>query len=376
MRLGALDFLTKPVDMDHLLAVVRRALREASLVEEVDHLRKKLQAQHTFGTIVSKSSAMKKIFELVDQLGKVSTTVLIQGETGTGKERIARAIHEASRETRPGPLVTVNCAAVPEQLFESELFGHEKGSFTGASDRRKGKFEQAHGGTLFLDEIGELPMSLQPKLLRALQERSFERVGGAQTVPVDVRVVAATNQSLDRLVRKSRFREDLFYRLNVVTLDIPPLRARPEDVPLLVDYFSSQFAPAGSTPKTFTAEALQALVSHRWRGNVRELENMMERVAVTVPSDVVNRADLPLAAALDSPRTRIPIDLSRPLPQLINEATTELEKRYLKQALEKTGGSVGKCAMLAGMSRRSISSKLAEYGLDKRTYRALDPRAG
>jgi two-component system response regulator AtoC len=304
LQLGAIDFLTKPVDTDHLIKVVERALRECALEDEIAFLKSKVSSDHSYRSMLSKSPAMQRIFALVEQLGQTTTTVLIVGETGTGKERLARAIHEAAAEHRSGPFVAVNCAAVPESLFESELFGHEKGSFTGAHDRRKGKFESAQSGTLFLDEIGEMPIPLQPKLLRALQERQIERVGGNQPISVDVRVVAATNKSLERQVKRGKFREDLFYRLNVVRTDLPPLRQRTEDIPLFVQRFAQKFTPNGKEPKRFSPAAMQIMMEHGWPGNVRELENLVERVSVTSANDVVEPSELMLSATPPSDSRR------------------------------------------------------------------------
>ena len=373
-RLGALDFLTKPVDTDRLIKVVERALRERALEEEIAYLQRQVDSDYSYHSMLSKSPTMQRIFDLVEQLGETTTTILIVGETGTGKERLARAIHEASGKHRSGPFVPVNCAAVPENLFESELFGHEKGSFTGAHDRRKGKFESAQGGTLFLDEVGEMPISLQPKLLRALQERQIERVGSSTPVDVDVRVVAATNRSLERQVRRNKFREDLFYRLNVVRLDLPPLRERPEDVPLLVKRFTERFAPRGKEAKRFSPAAMQVMMEHAWPGNVRELENLVERCSVTVAAETIEPNDLTLQAPPVNEGRKVSIDLSKPLTQLISETVADLEKRYLTRALAKARGNVGHCAKLTGLSRRSISAKLAEYGFNKREFKDLASR--
>ncbi|MGD9714985.1 MAG: sigma-54-dependent transcriptional regulator, partial [Thermomicrobiales bacterium] len=233
MRLGVYDFLTKPADPQQLCQLVQRALRERSLLDEIASLRQQLHGRFAFQNVISKSPRMVEVFELIEQLSATTTTVLIKGETGTGKEQIARAIHNASSVHRPGAFVAVHCAAMNENLLESELFGHEKGSFTGATAQRKGRFEQANGGTLFLDEVGDIPASMQVKLLRVLQERIFERVGGTSPIEVDVRVVAATHQPLEQLIKEGKFREDLFYRLNVVSIDLPPLRDRPEDIPVL-----------------------------------------------------------------------------------------------------------------------------------------------
>src|SRR5438105_311801 len=242
MRQGAYDFLTKPVDPQHLCLLVERALRERALQDEVAALRQQIGERYSFHNVLSKSRRMVDVFDLISQVAETMSTVLIVGETGTGKEMIAQAIHEASGNQRSGPLVAVNCAALPETLLESELFGHEKGAFTGAAGTRKGRFEQAHGGTLFLDEVGDVPMSMQIKLLRVLQDRRIERVGSADPIEIDVRLVAATNRPLEKMVEQGKFREDLFYRLNVVRVDLPPLRDRMEDVPLLAAHFAQKFA--------------------------------------------------------------------------------------------------------------------------------------
>jgi DNA-binding NtrC family response regulator len=260
----------------------------------------------------------------------------------------------------------VHCAALPENLLESELFGHEKGSFTGAVGQRKGRFEQAHRGTLFLDEISEVPLATQVKLLRVLQERSFERVGGTTPVEIDVRVIAATNRSLARMVKKGTFREDLFYRINVVRMELPPLRERPEDIPLLVEHFCEKFARPGEPPRHFSADAMEALLKYPWPGNVRELENLVERACVTSPGPTIEARQLSDALSQQLQiRSPLPIDLSRPLPDLVREITMDVEKRYIRKALMKTRGHVGRCAKICHLSRRSITSKLAEYGIDR-----------
>ena len=248
MRMGAVDFLTKPVNLEHLRLVIQRALRERALQDEVTALREKLHEQFRFHTILSKNPRMHEVFELIGHVAQTISTVLIFGETGTGKELVARAVHEASPR-RGNPFVPVNCAALPESLLESELFGHEKGAFTSAVGQRKGRFELAHGGTIFLDEIGEVPLPMQAKLLRVLQERRFERVGGSQTVEVNVRVIAATNRDLLKLCKEGKFREDLYYRLNVVKIDLPPLHERPEDIPLLATHFAQRFSRAARRPR-------------------------------------------------------------------------------------------------------------------------------
>src|SRR5262245_21419453 len=278
MRLGATDFLTKPIDIDHLRLVIERALRERALLDEVADLREQLQNRYSFQNMLSKNPQMHDVFELIGHVAQTNSTVLIEGETGTGKEEVARAIHFASPR-RVGPMIAINCAALPENLLESELFGHEKGAFTSAVGQRKGRFELADGGTLLLDEIGDVPAAMQAKLLRVLQERRFERVGGTESIEVDVRVMAATNRSLQRLVKAGKFREDLYYRLNVVKIGLPPLRDRPEGIPLLAMHFAQKYAGRGSVAKRISPEAMEILLRHNWPGNVRELENAIERAS-------------------------------------------------------------------------------------------------
>jgi transcriptional regulator with GAF, ATPase, and Fis domain len=266
-------------------------------------------------------------------------------------------------------MVAVNCAALPENLLESELFGHEKGSFTSAVSQRKGRFELAEGGTMFLDEVGDVPAAMQAKLLRVLQERKFERVGGTQSIEVDVRVIAATNRPLKNMVKQGKFREDLFYRLNVVKVDLPPLRERPEDIPLLATHFAEKYAVPGESPKLIAPAAMEVLINYPWPGNVRELENVIERASVTCRSNTIEVENLPAELASPaSPRTPFQIDLNRPLPDLVKEMIANLEKQYIQKALRKTHGHVGRCAKICGMSRRSITSKIAEYSLDKAAF--------
>jgi DNA-binding NtrC family response regulator len=370
MRLGATDFLTKPIDPDHLHLVIDRALRERGLVDELLQLREQLNGRHVFRNMVSKSPRMHAVFELINHIAASPTTVLITGETGTGKEQVARAIHHVSSAYRGGEMVAVNCAAVPEGLLESELFGHEKGSFTSAVNQRKGRFEQADGGTIFLDEVGDIPAQMQVKLLRVLQERRFERVGGSAPIGVDVRVIAATNRSLRRLVKAGGFREDLYYRLNVVRIDLPPLRERPEDIPLLATHFATVYAPPGQPPRAITPDAMERLLAHDWPGNIRELENALERACVTSRGPAIELDDLPPELLGARPRRWVPrVDISRPLTELVREATTVLERAYLRRVLKKTHGHIGHCARITGLSRRSISAKLTAYRIDKNEFK-------
>jgi DNA-binding NtrC family response regulator len=369
MRLGAYDFLTKPVEPQQLRIVVQRALRERSLQDEVVYLREQLQSRFAFHNIISKNPKMHAVFELITNVADTTATVLIEGKTGTGKEQVARAIHGASH-VRHGPMVAVNCAALPENLLESELFGHEKGAFTSAVSQRRGRFELADGGTLFLDEVGDIPASMQAKLLRVLQERRFERVGGVESIEVDVRVIAATNRSLQRLVKQGTFREDLFYRLNVVKIDLPPLRDRTEDIPLLAMHFAEKYARAGQPAKQISPQAMELLLSYRWPGNIRELENAIERASVTSRDDVIGPEDLPNDLVTPTtPKLPFNIDLDKPLPDLLRTVSAELEHQYIRKALKKSHGNIGRCAKICGLSRRSISAKIAEYKINKTVFK-------
>ncbi len=294
-----------------------------------------MTANTQFHGVLSKNPRMHAIFDLISTVGHTGTTVLIEGETGTGKEQMAKALHDASTN-RNGPMVAVNCAALPETLLESELFGHEKGAFTNAVCQRKGRFETADKGTVFLDEVGDVPAAMQAKLLRVLQERCFERVGGTEQIEVDVRVVAATNRPLHRLVKHGKFREDLYYRLNVVRIELPPLRERREDIPLLAGHFLQKYALPGEATKQITAPAMQVLMTYRWPGNIRELENVIERAAVTSHESKVDVADLPPELAEPTAQSRpFQVTLERPLPELVREATANIERQYLRKALKK-----------------------------------------
>jgi DNA-binding NtrC family response regulator len=372
MRMGAYDFLTKPADPQHLCLLVQRAMKERALQDEVAALRAKLYDRRSFRDVLSKSPKMIEIFDLIGNIAQTTSTVLIYGETGTGKEQIARAIHQSSADLRSGQMVAVNCAAVPETLLESELFGHEKGSFTGAISQRKGRFEQAHKGTLFLDEVGDIPLNMQVKLLRVIQERRIERVGGTEPIHVDVRLIAATHRSLEKMVKEGTFREDLYYRLNVIRIELPALRERPEDIPLLATHFAQKYARGNKTPE-FSPEAMQLLLNYNWPGNVRQLENAVERACVTARDGVILPNHLPPDIARASSGGARPsplnVDLARPLPEQLAELTAMFEERYLRKALRKTRGHVGKCAKISGLSRRSITDKIAQYKIDKSEFK-------
>jgi DNA-binding NtrC family response regulator len=371
MRMGAYDFLTKPPDPQHLCLLVQRALRERSMQDEVTALRQQLGTRHQFQNVLSRSPKMLDVFELIGHISDTTSTVLIRGETGTGKEQVARAIHQASATQRTGPFVAVNCGALNENLLESELFGHEKGSYTGADRKRIGRFELAHQGTLFLDEIGDVPMSMQIKLLRVLQERRFERVGGTEPIDVDVRIVAATHQDMEKLVKDGKFREDLYYRLNVVRIDLPPLRDRPEDIPVLVSHFCQKFARSNQKPPTVSPEALAVLVKCPWPGNVRQLENAIERACVTARDGEIRVKDLPpdVGRRPDGQKHPFQVDLSRKLPEQLAELVSAFEKRYISRALRRTRGHVGKCAKITGLSRRSITDKISQYEINKDEFK-------
>jgi DNA-binding NtrC family response regulator len=371
MRYGAYDFLTKPIDFQHLRLVVKRALDERTLRDEVSQLREQLQKRYSFHNIISKNPRMHAVFELISNVAQTGSTVLVGGETGTGKEQVARAIHNSSH-VRTGPMIAVNCAALPENLLESELFGHEKGAFTSAVGQRRGRFEMADGGTIFLDEVGDIPASMQAKLLRVLQERRFERVGGTESIEVDVRVIAATNRPLLRMVKEGKFREDLYYRLNVVKIDLPPLRERTEDVPLLAQHFCEKYARTGESPKDIAPQAMDVLLNYHWPGNIRELENAIERACVTSQEHTIHPENLPPEVLNpNAPKMPFRIDLERPLPQLLEDISKEVERQYIRKALKKSHGNIGRCARVCGLSRRSISAKIAEYKIDKAAFKEV-----
>lgn len=356
MRAGAEDYLTKPIDFDALLLVVERTLAREQLKSEAENLRRQLRARDKEGLegMLGASAAMQRVYQMVRQVAAARATVLITGESGTGKGEVARALHQLSPRAN-GPFVSLHCAALAESLLESELFGHEKGAFTGADKKRIGRFEQANGGTLFLDEIGEIPAATQIKLLRVLQERTFERVGGNETIKVDVRVVAATNKNLSEEVREHRFREDLYYRLNVVHVDMPPLRQRGNDIVLLAEHFLRRFARENNRRIDGFSDAARAkLVAHRWPGNVRELENAIERAVVFTEGELVDAEALPFDAA--------PATIEGG-PRIPGATMAELEKHAILATLEAVGGSTSRAAEMLDISARTIQYRLHEYGL-------------
>jgi DNA-binding NtrC family response regulator len=351
MREGASDYLTKPLNMNELLLVLQREIERQRLRGEAGRLRAQLEERYSFENIIGSAPVMQEIFKTVAQVSSSRASVLITGESGTGKELIAAAIHQRSPRAR-GPFVKLHCAALAETLLESELFGHERGSFTGAVARRDGRFFQAHKGTLFLDEVGEISPAIQVKLLRFLQEHEFERVGGNETVRVDVRIIAATNRDLKNDVASGRFREDLYYRLNVINLEMPPLRDRPSDIPLLSAHFLRKYAAEnGRHLEGFTDEALERLGGYRWPGNVRELENTIERAVVLSKGLLISAAELPPHIVPSRTEAiRIP-----------GSTLEEIENHAIKKTLEAVGGSTSRAAEMLGISVRKIQYKLHEY---------------
>jgi DNA-binding NtrC family response regulator len=354
LKQGAIDYLTKPLNLEELLHRIQQANDRHRILNENRELREALTERHRIEGIIGESGPMLEVLSLVRRVAPSEATVLIRGENGTGKELIAKAIHFASPRER-GPLIKVNCAALPEALLESELFGHEKGAFTGAIASRQGRFELANGGTIFLDEIGDLPLHLQAKLLRVLQEREYEKVGSSRPVKVNVRILTASHRPLEALIKAGQWREDLYYRLNVVTILLPPLRERRSDLPLLIDHFLRRFAEKnGKKIGGITAEARDILLRYDYPGNVRELENIIERAVVLTRDDVIGSGDLPLtvqeAEATDDRETNL------------TAAVERLERRMIRDALARSDGIQTRAADLLGMSERALRYKLEKYG--------------
>ncbi|MBN1999350.1 sigma-54-dependent Fis family transcriptional regulator [candidate division KSB1 bacterium] len=358
MKLGAYDFLTKPFARDRLLVTINNALMNSSLIKEVDELRSELKSKYTFANIIGQSGVMQDVFRSVEKVVDSNVTVLIQGESGTGKELIARAIHYHSKLRANKPFVAVNCSALPESLLESELFGHEKGSFTGASGRRIGKFEQANGGTIFLDEIGLMTPATQSKVLRILQEREFERVGGNELIKVDVRVISATNKDLEEEMKNGNFREDLYYRTSVFPIKLPSLRERKEDIPLISAYFLKKYCEQeGKNLEGINPDGLDLLMAYNWPGNVRELENAIERAVVLASGKEITAKDLPPAVrSLGEKRI---YESDNTLASWIEK----LEEEALRQALLECEGNISKTAKKLGIGRATIYRKAKKYGL-------------
>jgi DNA-binding NtrC family response regulator len=378
MKLGAYDYVLKPIVEDKLRILLQNAVEKYALTKELQRLRNQLQEKHVFSSIVGSSSKMKEIFVQLESILDTDVSVLIHGESGTGKELIAKAIHYNSVR-RDGPFVDINCAAIPETLLESELFGHEKGAFTGATDRRQGRFEQAHGGTLFLDEVGEMSLVTQAKILRVIQEKSFDPVGGKRRIQVDVRIITATNKDLEAEVKARHFREDLYYRLAVFPIYLPPLRERREDIPLLIFHFLNKYGQEFNKKITSVSpKAMEALLAHPWRGNIRELENVIQRALIlsrnnerleleVLPRDI--QSLVPESSDLDTASKDILVPLQSGKVLLTELESNkilpfdEVEKRVLQHALNLTKGNVSQAAKELGIGRTTLYRKLEKYQL-------------
>ena len=372
VKSGAYDYLSKPFEVDDLRLVVKNALENVQLRRENESLRRRIQIEASQrGALIGNSDAMQRVRSMIEKVADTDATVLVRGESGTGKELVARELHERSTTRSSGAFVAVNCAALPSELIESELFGHEKGAFTGAAARRKGKFEQANGGTLFLDEIGDMSANVQAKLLRALEERRIERLGGDESIPVDVRIISATHRALEEEIEKGNFRADLFYRLRVVTIDIAPLRDRREDIPVLAAAFARDAAQRNGLPeRPIGREALKKLIANDWPGNVRELRNAIERAAIMSEGDELHALDIGEATSPASSPTVGDAStnggLVVPYTSDFRDDRREFERRYIARCLEESGGNVTRAASVLGMHRQSLQHKLRELGLGRR----------
>ena len=365
MKKGAFDYLQKPFDNDELLAVISRAMEMVALKHRVKQLEDQLEETYGFESIVGISDKMQSIFTLMHKFAASEGTVLVSGESGTGKELIVRAIHQGSKR-KSGPFVVVNCGAIPQSLIESEFFGHEAGSFTDAKEQRRGKFETADGGTLFLDEIGELPLEAQVKLLRVIEEGTFSRVGSDKSISVDVRVMAATNRDLAAMVKEGKFREDLYWRLNVLSLNVCPLRERKEDIPLLVDHFLDRYAgPLGIQQPKISQEALELLTAYEWPGNVRELQNCIYSAMTIGAGAIIEPADLPRRIYSESKQPDITSAAGgTSLAQIAAESVARAEQEAINKALCESGGNREKAADLLGIGRKTLYRKLKQYGIE------------
>lgn len=367
---GAYDYFRKPIDLRELRIIINRALERQRIERENNRLRSEIESRYSFSQIIGYSEQMVEVFEAIRRVADSSATVILRGESGTGKELVARAIHFNSAR-RAGPFVSVNCAALPEGLIESELFGHEKGAFTGAQDMVVGRFERAEGGTLFLDEIGALGLPLQSKLLRVLDEREFTRLGGKNIIRVNLRLISATNENLENAIAAGRFREDLYYRINVVPINLPPLRDRREDIPLLLDHFMRRFSEERGNQKRLDAEAIQYLMDYHWKGNVRELENLVQRLVLMIDGDTIKASHLPPNILNQEPLFQPSVeDLSGQSPRIIPEGGLNFDRdvaRYeydlLRAALERAGGIKIKSAELLGLNKDRMKYLCKKYNL-------------
>lgn len=372
MRQGATDYLTKPANNRELVIKIQRALDARKRDRELIALREELRNTYSFGQMISRSPAMKMIIKQVQQVADTDVTVLVQGESGTGKELVAKALHFNSRR-KDSPFIIVNCSAIPENLLESELFGYEKGAFTGAAKQRTGKFEEAHTGTLFLDEIGDVATSVQTKLLRVLQEKTFDRVGGNKSITVDTRIIAATNRNLEFMVREGDFREDLFYRLNVFPITLPPLRERLEDIPLLAEHFLRRHEElAGGRVMHIAQKLMSDMMRYGWRGNIRELENLIKRAIIKTEGDTITSLELPDTRSTSEilpSETAAPVDLNMPFKDYIGAILRHAEEGYLTRMLHEHSGNINQIAKLMGVDRKTVYRKLSDYKIDPSSFR-------
>ncbi len=371
MQLGAVDYLTKPCNNKELVIKINHALSGRRKDLEIRHLREELRGLYSFGHIISRTDVMKEVMEQIRQVADTDVSILVRGESGTGKELVARALHFYSSR-RDFPFVTVNCSALPENLLESELFGHEKGAFTGALKQRIGKFEEAHQGTIFLDEIGDISPAVQSKLLRVLQEKTFSRIGGNDSITVDARVITATNRDLELMMRENDFREDLYYRLDVFPISLPPLRERIEDIPLLADYFLTHHADlSGGKQKSLAPSVLTDMMTYSWPGNIRELQNILKRAIIRTSGDVITRVDLPTNREQKVQKEERPPETGNPAPfrEYLGGIVRDAEEKYIRLMLRIHHGNVNQIARLMEVDRKTVYRKMAELRINPSSYR-------
>jgi len=360
LKFGAFDYIIKPFEVEDLLSTIRKALERRKILMENLYLKQALDERASMGELIGKDDKIRKIYDIIEHISDSDSTVLITGESGTGKEIVAETIHKKSKRANK-PYVIVNCAAIPENLLESEMFGHERGSFTGALDRHLGKFELASGGTIFLDEIGEMPMAMQVKLLRAVQEGAIERVGGEKSIPIDIRIIAATNIDLKKAIQDKKFREDLYYRLNVIPINIPPLRDRSEDIPLFINYFLAKYnKELNKDIKYMSGEALKVFEEYSWPGNIRELENLIERIVTLSKDDHIDTAHLPKDIIHSKANNNGTFSLEE---GSLMKAVRNFEKKIINEALRYCNGNQTNTAKTLGVHRTTLISKLEAYGI-------------
>ncbi|TLD40071.1 MAG: Response regulator of zinc sigma-54-dependent two-component system [Candidatus Jettenia ecosi] len=365
MKMGAYDYVTKPVSAEEIRLVIQRALERQNLITEIKTLRKELEERFSLDNIIGKSYAMQQVYDLILQVANTDATVLITGETGTGKELVAHAIHHNSKR-KNCPFVVINCSALPESLLESELFGHEEGAFTGATKQRVGKFEFADTGTVFFDEMGNLPLSMQTKLLRLLQEKSFERIGGNQTIKVDVRILAATNKDLNKLSEEGCFRKDLYYRLNVIPIQLPSLKERREDIPLLVTHFIEKYNKVFKKEiKSISQNVLNIMMSYGWPGNIRELENLVERALIMAKDQIISEIELPVSNQKQTRERIEDIDNNQIIDISLEDFLAHCENKYITRLLKQCKGRIDSSAKISGIDVKTLYRKMKKYNINK-----------